>query len=116
MEFGDVIWIFVWFLAGLITFKVTSLKGFLTFVSAVATAFSVLALAFNPGDLIQWISHYPVDYIGGALSNLAYLIGANLVRGEQFHTETLWLRIFFYALGMAVLLVALKVYGPFQIA
>lgn len=113
MQAGDILWALIWFLAGLVTFQVTSLKAFLTLISVIVTVGSILALAFDPGNLSKFVARYPVDYIGGGITHLVYLVGANLIRGNQFHTRTLWERILIYAIGLLILLAILKIYGPF---
>ena len=113
MEPGDLLWALAWLIVGLVTFRITSAKAFLTFVSGIVAAVSVFGLAFNPEGLAKFIAHYPVDYIGGAITNLVYLVGANLVRGDQFHTRVLWERMLLYAILLIALLAALKILGPF---
>jgi hypothetical protein len=112
MKPEDLLWALAWFVAGLVTFRITSAKALLTLISGIAAAVSLFGLAFNPKDLAEFISRYPVDYIGGAVTNLVYLVGANLVRGDQFHKRVLWGRILMYAVLLVVLMIILKVFGP----
>jgi hypothetical protein len=112
MKPEDLLWALAWFIAGLVTFRITSIKAFLTFISIIIGVISLFGLAFNPEDLNEFIARYPVDYIGGAVTNLVYLIGANLVRGDQFNTSVLWGRICLYAILLIILIIALKIMGP----
>lgn len=112
MEAGDIFLIGGWFIIGLFTYAVPSLKGWGSTISGIITAISIIALIFKPDELIQFIANYPVSYIGGAITNLVYLIGANLVRGEQFHTEVKWGRIIFYGVAIVLLLIVLHAVSP----
>lgn len=112
MEAGDILLVGAWFIIGLLTYTVTSLKGWGSTISGIITAVSIIALIFKPDELIQFIANYPVSYTGGAITNLVYLIGANLVRGEQFHTEVKWGRIIVYGVGIVLLLIVLNTFFP----
>ena len=112
MEAGDIFWVGAWFITGLLTFQITSLKNTLSTVSGIITAISILAVIVKPDELIQLIANYPVSYIGGAITNFVYLIGANLVRGDQFHTGTKWWKIIFYMVGIVLLLFVLLTFFP----
>lgn len=105
MEAGDLLWAYAWFVVGLLTFKVTSLKGVLGTISLLITVISLVAYIGKPDNLLQFIVDYPISYIGGTITHLVYLIGANLTRGEQFHTRVKWERIIIYATIIIVLLI-----------
>jgi hypothetical protein len=112
VETGDFFLLLIWFSIGLLTFEVPALKGWATTISGIISAVSIIAVIFKPDELIQLIANYPVSYIGGAITNFVYLIGANLVRGDRFHTEISWGRILFYIVGILVLLFVLNTFFP----
>jgi len=112
MVAGDILWVGAWFIIGLLTYQITSLKKTGSTISGIITAVSIIAGIFKPDELIQFIANIPVSYIGGAITNFVYLIGANLARGEHFHTETKWGRIILYILGIVLLIFVLNNFFP----
>jgi hypothetical protein len=107
MESGDALWAGAWFITGLLTFRFTSLKSTLIAISGIITAISILGGIFEPDELIKFLANYPISDIGSTLTNFVYLVGANLVRGDQFHTEIKWNRIIMYGIAIVVLLIIL---------
>lgn len=105
MEAGDILWACTWFIVGLFTFKLTSLKSTLSTISVLITAISLVAIIGKPDNLIQFFADYPISYVGGTITHLVYLIGANFVRGKQFHTRVKWERITVYAVIIVLLLI-----------
>jgi hypothetical protein len=108
METADIFWVIAWFIAGLLTFQITSLKNILTTISIIITGVSIIIAFDKPDDLLQLIADYPISYIAGSITTFVYLIGANLIRGYWFDTDTNWGRIIFYAFMIAFLLFILN--------
>jgi len=112
MKIDDILWAGAWFIAGLITFQVTSIKKLLNTASIIITVLSIITAIFKPDDLVKFILSQPVSYIAGTITNLLYLIGANIVRGDQFDTDILWERIILYATLIIIFLIVIQELAP----
>ena len=76
----DFVWVFGWFVVGLVTFQI---KGIKSFFGGVGFLFSLLSLFL----LIQGqssLTSIGIGEISGVFTLIAYLIGANISRYAQF--------------------------------
>ena len=80
----DILWTVIWFFAGLLTFQVTGLKRLLESVSGIISGISLLILITKPDPITTYLTSIPIGYVAGAVTLLAYLIGANISRAIQF--------------------------------
>jgi len=108
MEFGDIFWAVIWFGAGLLTFEVTSLKGFLNAIGVIIMIISLFAIATKPEFLAHYLQNIPVSYFGGALTHYIYLIGANIGRANHFHDDINYGRIMLYGVIIISLMIILN--------
>ena len=56
MGFGDFLWAIIWFLVGLVTFRVTSLKRTVGTLSLAITILSIVAVIGKPDELVQLLA------------------------------------------------------------
>lgn len=84
MAAGDIFWTAIWFFVGLLTFQVTGLKRLLESVSGIISGISLLILITKSDPITTYLNSIPIGYVAGAVTLLAYLIGANISRAIQF--------------------------------
>jgi len=84
----DIIWLFIWFLVGIVVFQVHGIKNYWGGVDQVYSAIGILILVFSLFYGAVTLQNMTMTLIGsiiiGFLSTLAYLIGANISRAAQF--------------------------------
>ena len=91
----DIFWIVIWFVVGLFVFQIPGIKGAFKEISDLYSIIPFLLGFFyatwtqNPEMVIGYIVKnieevMSIGIIKGFLSSLAYLIGANISRYEQF--------------------------------
>jgi len=102
----DSIWLFGWFIVGLVTFQVRGIKHFFTTISLLFSLLSLFLLFQASNPIAAIITSIGLDYISGIFTSVAYLIGANISRYEQFGEMSP--RIIIYIL-LFVLWIALEI-------
>ena len=81
----DFVWVFAWFVVGLLTFQIKGIKSF--FGGVVGSLFSLLSLFLliqGQSSLASIIEFIGIGKISGLFTLFAYLIGANFSRYAQF--------------------------------
>jgi len=97
----DLLWGVAWFFVGLITFQVRGIKSLFTAISTLFSLLSLISLFFQASNPIAAvITSIGLDRITGIFTSVAYLIGANISRYEQFGGMSS--RIVFYILILVI--------------
>ena len=106
----DIIWIFLWFLVGLVVFQIRGIKSFWGQTTDTYSAITIIPiiLGFFYGAItLQDVTMSLVgSIILSTITTLAYLIGANISRAAHFgHLSP---RIIFYVFFFFMFLVIFK--------
>jgi hypothetical protein len=81
----DLLWGIGWFFAGLFTFQIRGVKSAFTAISTLFSSLSLFSLLLQESNPIAIvITSIGLDHISGIFTSVAYLLGANISRYEQF--------------------------------
>lgn len=94
----DYVWLLIWFVTGLLTFKYSKAKKYLTVVSLTFTTISIISLSME----LSLISSVGIKTISWILTVFSYLIGANIGRYIRF--DKISYKILLYLFAVLVIL------------
>ena len=80
----DFVWVFGWFVVGLVTFQVKGIKSFFEWVGVLFSLLSLFLLIQGQSSLTSIIEFIGIGKISGVFTLIAYLVGANISRYIQF--------------------------------
>ena len=78
------VWVFGWFVVGLVTFQIKGIKSFFGGVGSLFSLLSLFLLIQGQSSLASIIEFIGIGKISGVFTLIAYLIGANISRYAQF--------------------------------
>ena len=103
----DLLWVFMWFVVGLLTFQIKGIKRFFGGLGSMFSLFSLFILTQRQSSLGSIIEFIGIGEISGAFTLIAYLIGANISRYERFGKMSP--RIIIYLILFFLLYIALEI-------
>ena len=103
----DLLWVFIWFVVGLVTFQIKGIKSFFGGLGSMFSLFSLFILTQGQSSLGSIIEFIGIGEISGAFTLFAYLIGANISRYARFGKMSP--RIVIYVILFFLLYIALEI-------
>ena len=78
------VWVFGWFVVGLVTFQIKGIKSFFGVVGSLFSLLYLFLLIQGQSSSASIIESIGIGKISGVFTLIAYLIGANISRYAQF--------------------------------